>query len=121
MFSNERIKGYERAMNEHHLPILKENIISVEKATDLDIILPPILNHNKNITAIFTMSDELLAKSLYQVNRLGLSIPKDISIMSISDGIYPYLSHPQITHIKDSGNKMGKNAAKLLIQLIFFF
>ncbi|MFK7947034.1 MAG: LacI family DNA-binding transcriptional regulator [Saprospiraceae bacterium] len=116
--SNERIKGYEEAMIKHNLPILKENIISVEKATDLDIILPPILNHNKNITAIFTMSDELLAKSLYQVNKLGLSIPNDISVISISDGIFPYLSNPQITHIKDSGGKMGKSAAKFLIELI---
>lgn len=116
--SSERIAGYERAMQENNLPILRENIISVEKSTDLDIILPPILNHNKSISAIFTMSDELLAKSLYQVNRLGLSIPSDISIISISDGVYPYLSHPQITHIKDSGRKMGKNAAKFLIELI---
>lgn len=116
--SSERIKGYVKAMKDNHLPSLKENIISVEKATDLDIILPPILNHNKNITAIFTMSDELLAKSLYQINRLGLSIPNDISIVSISDGVFPYLSNPQITHIKDSGSKMGKNAAKFLIELI---
>lgn len=116
--SNERIEGYEKAMKDNNLPILRENIISVEKDADLDIILPPILNHNKSISAIFTMSDELLAKSLYQINRLGLSIPNDISIVSISDGVFPYLSHPQITHIKDSGSKMGKNAAKFLIELL---
>lgn len=116
--SNERIEGYKKAIIKNNLPLLEENIITVEKATDLDMILPPILNHNKNITAIFTMSDELLVKSLYQVNRLGLSVPKDISIISISDGVYPYLTHPQITHIQDSGDKMGKNAATFLIESI---
>lgn len=116
--SQERIRGYEKAMKEHNIPILKENIISVNKSTDLDFILPPILNHNKEISAIFTMSDELLAKSLYHINALELSIPKDISIISISDGDYPYLTHPQISHIKDSGSKMGRSACKFLLDSI---
>ncbi|MFK7773699.1 MAG: LacI family DNA-binding transcriptional regulator [Saprospiraceae bacterium] len=116
--SQERIKGYEKAMRENNIPILNENIVSVEESKNLDFILPPILNHNKNITAIFTMSDELLAKSLYHINSLRLSIPKDISIISISDGDYPYLTHPQISHIKDSGSKMGKSACKFLLNSI---
>ena len=116
--SQERINGYEKAMKENNIPILKENVISIDKAADLDFILPPILNHNKKITSIFTMSDELLAKSLYHINALGLSIPKDISIISISDGNYPYLTHPQTSHVKDSGSKMGKSACKFLIDLI---
>ncbi|MFK7809951.1 MAG: LacI family DNA-binding transcriptional regulator [Saprospiraceae bacterium] len=116
--SQERIKGYQKAMEENGIPIQKENIVSVDKSKDLDFILPPILNHNKKLTAIFTMSDELLAKSLYHINILGLSIPKDISIISISDGEYPYLKHPQITHVKDSGNRMGKTACKLLLSFI---
>ncbi|MFK8101497.1 MAG: LacI family DNA-binding transcriptional regulator [Saprospiraceae bacterium] len=116
--SQERIKGYEKALTEHGIPILKENIISVDKSADLDFILPPILNHNKKITAIFTMSDELLAKSLYHINALGLSIPEDIAIISISDGEYPYLTYPQISHVKDSGSKMGKNACNFLLEAI---
>jgi LacI family transcriptional regulator len=116
--SQERIMGYKKAMKEHDIPVLEENIISVDKTTDLDFILPPILNHNKKISAIFAMSDELLAKTLYYVNKLNLSIPEDISIISISDGDYPYLTHPQITHVKDSGSKMGRNACKFLINSI---
>ena len=118
MISKERIKGYEKALKENDVLLLKENIVSVNQSGDLNFILPPILNHNKNITAIFAMSDELLVKSLYHINKLGLSIPNDISIVSISDGIYPYLSYPQITHIKDSGSKMGKTASKLLLEYI---
>lgn len=116
--SKERIKGYEKAMQKYNLPLLKENIISVDKSTELDFILPAILKHNKSISAIFTMSDELLVKSLYHINALGLSIPKDISIVSISDGNYPYLVHPQVSHVKDSGSKMGKVASKFLLNCI---
>lgn len=116
--SQERIKGYKNALKENNLPVLDENIITVEKSDVLDSILPAILNHNKKITAIFTMSDELLAKSIYHINALKLAIPQDISIISISDGIYPYLTHPQVSHVRDSGKTMGRIACEKLIDLI---
>lgn len=116
--SQERIKGYEKAMKENNIPILNENIISVDKRDDLDFILPTILKHNKNVTAIFTMSDELLTKSIYHINALGLSIPNDISVISISDGVYPYLTYPPVSHVKDSGNKMGRTSCELLLKSI---
>lgn len=116
--TQERLKGYEKALKEYSIPILQERIIFLEKKNNLDFVLPPILKHDKKITACFTMSDELLAFSLYHFNKLKISIPNDISIISISDGIYPYLVHPQITHIKDSGSKMGKQATKVLLNCI---
>ena len=116
--SQERIKGYQEAMKENGIPILKENIISVDKSTDLDFILPQVFRHNKEVTAIFTMSDELLARSLYHINAMNLSIPKDISIISISDGVYPYLMYPNISHVKGAGNIMGKNACDFLLDMI---
>ena len=60
----------------------------------------------------------LLAKSYSLIMSLGLAVPKDIAIISISDGIYPYLTHPKVTHVKDSGNKMGQKACKLLLNTI---
>lgn len=116
--SKERLAGYERAHKENNLPIIKENIVFVDDQSHLDFILPPILNHNRNITGLFTMSDELLSKCIYHLNRLSIRIPDDISVISISDGQYPYLVYPLITHIKDSGTKMGKTSAKILMDRI---
>lgn len=113
-----RIEGYKKAFEENGIPIRNEQIVSVNKSDDLDYILPPVLSHNKEISAIFTMSDELLIKSLYHIKQLGLSIPIDQSIVSVSDGIFPYLSHPQITYVKDSGQKMGQYACEVLFAAI---
>lgn len=116
--SKDRIKGYRKALTAHQIPVLEENIISVDKKDDLDFILPPILHHNHQLTAIFTMSDELLAKSFSLTRSLGKEVPKDIAIISISDGSYPYLTYPKITHMKDSGKLMGKEACNFLIDKI---
>lgn len=116
--TQKRKQGYKKALIENGLHYIQENEISVIKSTDLDIIVPAILNHNKTITAIFTMTDELLIRTLYNINTLGLKIPHDISIISISDGDFPLSYHPNITHIKDSGIKTGKTASKLLLNAI---
>ena len=116
--TQERLIGYKRALTENNIPILEENIITVDKSKDLDFILPTVFNFNKKINAIFTMTDELLSKSLFHINSAGLSIPSDVSVISISDGVFPYLSFPKISHVKDSGNKMGKSACSYLLDLI---
>lgn len=116
--SQKRIEGYKKALDENGIKWKSENIIMVDKVSELDFILPPILNHNKSISAFFTMSDELLAKTKYHIDALNISVPEDISIISISDGVYPYLNYPNISHVKDSGSKMGRNASKLLLESI---
>ncbi len=45
-------------------------------------------------------------------------IPDDISIISISDGQFPHIMYPKITHLKDSGSKMGKRASSFLLELL---
>ena len=113
-----RIIGYKKALAKHNIPIEPENIISAKKASDLDFILPHILRHNKKITALFTMSDELLAASHHHLIAIQMRIPEDISIMAISDGVYPYLLYPNISHIKHSGYRLGRKSCSLLIKII---
>lgn len=116
--TKERIVGYTEAHVKHSLKSISENIISIHNITELDSILPVILNHNNSISAIFSMSDEILSKVYFHVMKAGKSIPGDISIISISDGTYPHLTFPKVTYVRDSGRKMGKKACDLLIKLI---
>lgn len=116
--SKKRIEGFIKAMKNNHLEVNKNHIISINNINELDSILPVILNYDKEITAVFTMSDEILAKTYHHILACGLTIDEDISLISISDGIFPYLTYPKISYIKDSGSKMGKVATNLIIQLI---
>lgn len=113
-----RVSGFKQALSEKSIPADPENIIQVEKATDLDFILPHILKHNKNITALFAMSDELLAAAHHHILQAGKVIPQDLSVIAISDGVYPYLLHPKISHIKHSGYRLGRKSSSLLFDHI---
>lgn len=115
--TNERIKGFKKAIAAYGIKQDQIKILSIEKLDNFENKLTPILK-NKKYSAIFTMSDELLSKCVYVLQKSKIQIPDDISIISISDGAFPYLIHPNISHIKDSGSKMGKNAAKMLLNII---
>ncbi len=113
-----RVTGYKKALLKSNLPIKSENIVLVENAKDLDFILPHILRHNKELTAMFAMSDELLAAAHHNLLSAHKKIPEDISIIAISDGVYPYLLHPKISHIKHSGYRLGRKSSTLLIKIL---
>lgn len=116
--TDERIKGFIKAHDSHSIDYRKEDIITIVNINELDSILPVVLNHNKKITAIFSMSDEILAKVHFHLQKSGKKIPEDISVISISDGSFPLLTHPNTSFIRDSGRKMGKKACALLIDQI---
>lgn len=59
---------------------------------------------------IFCMSDELLIGAMKAIQQLGLKIPDQIGVISISNGFIPQLYHPRITYIETSGYKLGKLA-----------
>ncbi|MBS1511297.1 MAG: LacI family DNA-binding transcriptional regulator [Bacteroidetes bacterium] len=60
--------------------------------------------------AIFCMSDEILIGVMKAIQRKGLSIPKDLGVITISNGAAPKLYFPEITYVETSGHKLGKMA-----------
>lgn len=116
--TEQRIKGYQQAHKNSKLEYKTENVITIVNSDELDSILPVVLNHNKSITAIFSMSDEILAKVHFHLMKIGKRVPEDISVISISDGFYPHLTFPKTSFVRDSGSRMGKMACELLIENI---
>src|SRR4029079_2775927 len=69
-------------------------------------------------TAIFTMTDDLLVHTHYELTKRGLRIPSDVSLMSISDGEAPSFLYPNVTHLRHSGVEAGERTAHILIGMI---
>lgn len=74
------------------------------------------LNKKTNPDHIFCMSDELLIGAVKALNKSGLTIPDDISILAISNGFIPALLNPEITYIETSGYDLGKLAISRMLE-----
>ena len=65
---------------------------------------------------IFCMSDEILIGAMKSLNKSRLSVPKDISVLAISNGVIPGLFKPEITYIETSAYGLGKLAIKRMLE-----
>ncbi|MDI9337777.1 MAG: LacI family DNA-binding transcriptional regulator [Alphaproteobacteria bacterium] len=57
--------------------------------------------------AIFCMSDELLIWTMKFIQRSQLKYPKEVDIISLSNGIIPNYFFPEIEYVLTSGNEMA--------------
>jgi LacI family transcriptional regulator len=65
---------------------------------------------------VFCMSDELLIGAMKAIHQTGLKLPKQISILAISNGFIPSLYSPEITYIETSGFELGKLAMRRMLE-----
>jgi LacI family transcriptional regulator len=65
---------------------------------------------------IFCMSDELLVGAVKGLNKSGLHIPGDVSVLAISNGFIPGLFNPPITYIETNGYELGRLAISRMLE-----
>ncbi len=119
LFSADRKTGYQLSMLQHDLVAEKKYIIEVNDVY-LDECKPllEMLQSEERPTAI-VVSDDILAVSLERVCiQCGLSIPKDLSIISFNDSLFARLTHPPLTSIDVNSCQLGIEAASQLINHI---
>ncbi|MFT5168717.1 MAG: LacI family transcriptional regulator [Saprospiraceae bacterium] len=113
-----RVEGYRLAHAHHQIAIKEEQILMVPSEYNLEEEITAYIKGQSAATAIFTMSDTLLVHTYQAIKQLGLSIPDDVSLISISDGIAPNYLFPKITHLRHSGHEVGSKATNLLFNII---
>lgn len=119
LFSADRKTGYQLAMMQHGLPVEKKYMIEVNEVyMDECEQLLSILKSKGRPTAI-VVSDDILALSLERVcMQCGISIPKDLSIISFNDSPFARLTSPPLTSIDVNSFQLGIEAASQLINHI---
>ena len=118
-FSADRKTGYQLSMLQHDLAVDKKYMIEVNDVyLDECEELLAMLKSEDRPTAI-VVSDDILAVSLERVCiQCGLSIPKDLSIISFNDSLFARLTHPPLTSIDVNSSQLGIEAASQLINHI---
>ena len=113
-----RMKGFRRAHSDHGTPLAETQILRVTIIDELEELLENAFRAHPDITAIFTMTDELLVHTHHLLSRRGTRIPEDVSLLAISDGQAPSFLHPNVTHLRHSGVELGERTAHILIGMI---
>ncbi len=97
-------------------PKMKADVHCCLNAEEARQITAAALSGKQRPDHIFCMSDELLIGAMRSIQRSGLQIPQDISILAISNGFIPGLYYPEITYVETSGYELGKLAIKRMLE-----
>lgn len=98
------------------------NQILTYLSEEVETILPQrievALKSDKRPTGIFCYNDEIAYMVIVIAHTLKLKIPEDLSVIGFDDSLLSKIMDPKLTSITHPKEKMGIDAAKLIIKLI---
>lgn len=108
--TQERLKSYKDFFGQQGLR--KTKLVFAEADTNGEAykVALAALQQAKRPDAVFCMSDEILTGVMKAVQQLKLSLPDELGVIAISNGILPHYYYPDITFVETSGYKLGKLA-----------
>jgi LacI family transcriptional regulator len=118
--SQRRKKGFIKTMKELSLPIA-DGYLEVTDWLEASSELATerlLKNSRKAPTGIVCANHFIAAIAMRRAKQLGYSIPKDISIVGISDETLCEVTDPPLTTVCIDERKIGSECIKLLIELI---
>ena len=115
----DRLEGFRKAMQEHHIPIRDEYLICGDVQIEdglgatrrvLALRLPP--------TAIMASNNKLLLGVLEGLEEEEVRIPDRVSIVGFDDYIWNRCFSPGVTSVAQSTEEMGRRSFELLLRII---
>lgn len=118
--TRERIAGFYRTAEELGLKIPNEYVREAKylEIEDTEIQTRELLSIKNKPTCIIYPDDNSLLGGLSAIAKMGLKIPKDISVAGYDGTRVSQLMYPKITTIKQDADKIGEEAAVRLIRSI---
>lgn len=117
--SRERLSGFCRAMEEEGIPVDPRLIIhSDASAHDSGRMIDDLLAGDPDFTAIFTFSDYIAWEVIYALNRHGIQVPRDVSVMGFDDIQSHIRFPPPLTTVHFPKRLVSGNSVELLLKRI---
>ncbi len=114
-----RFDGYCEALSEHHITFTNSYIVDVPRSSEGGYLgTKKLLEKNSSITAIFCCNDITAIGAMRAIREFNLSIPNDISLISIDDIDTAQYLNPMLSTIHIPIEEMGQMTAKTLIDRI---
>lgn len=117
--TRERFKGYCRALDEAEIPIDNSLVIHADFTRELALSkFKQFINEGGNCTAAMACNDLMGVGCMNACSELGLSVPNDISIVSLDNTDYCICTNPQMTSVDMMQGMVGAEAARLVMDRI---
>ncbi|MCM3571010.1 LacI family DNA-binding transcriptional regulator [Neobacillus mesonae] len=115
----ERIEGYKAALTEYNIPF-DEGLIESGFATEKNALIATkkLLNREKEITALFVLSDLMTIGAMQAITELSLKCPDDIALIGFGDFAGAAITNPPITNVSLSAETIGRTAFDVLLNKI---
>jgi LacI family transcriptional regulator len=115
--SQSRADGYAAALRLAGLPhrpeLVRQGFFSFRSGVEA---AEELLSGPDRPTAIFASNDDMALGVMSVANRLGLSVPRDLSIAGFDDTPSARVVWPQLTPVRQPIAEMGAAAAELLVE-----
>ena len=117
--ARDRQAGYVKALQAHGLPV-DQRLIAVSSSTVQHAIDATIrlFSQPERPTALFTVDSVMTTGALLALRSIGLTIPRDVSLIGFDDFDLATFTDPQITVVAQPVGKIGPVAVKMLLERI---
>lgn len=114
-----RFDGYSEALAEHGIVVRPELLVHLEPEGDTEeTATTKLLKSGAKPDAIFYYNDYQALTGMKQIKAAGLKIPDDIRVIGFDDLTMGRFSDPTLTTIKQDHEKIGREAVRLLLDLV---
>ena len=114
-----RKEGYLKALKDNQIPVREELLIQCPCSVEFGYhAMEQILQLKLHPTAVFCVSDDMAVGALDCTLDKGLSVPDDISFVGFDDIELSQVVRPKLTTIHQPIKEIGRESARLLIDII---
>ncbi|GAB2738411.1 substrate-binding domain-containing protein [Arthrobacter bambusae] len=112
--ASDRLKGFSRALKDHHLTVHPDLVINSDSTIDGGrVAMNELIAHRSLPTAVFAHCDEAAFGALMALREHGLSAPKNVSVIGIDD--HPMSWFLGLSTVAQPVADQGAFAANLLV------
>jgi len=117
--SSDRFKGFLSALDEHGISFNQASHVEGHYTKEGGYEAMGKLHRNlPNMTAVFCTSDLMALGAMKYCLDKNIRIPDDISIIGYDDMDFTSMLNPALTTVRKDRERMGKDAAEILLNLI---
>ena len=119
ILNKRRLSGYERAMNEHGLPIRKEYEFAGAFTVQGGIAAGEYFSSLPEMPTAVACANDMIAIGLMQYfQRNGIQVPDDVSVVGMDNIEYAEYFNPSITTVTNDSGEFAEKAMSLLFSRI---